>query len=176
MQIENPGHTAEAAQVPGGQLIVFWARNSTQIGIRVDQERGPDNLVRSVVALSMHYRERTGQPCLFDLTVLRPASIVLAMPEARLVLSHEQKHIRPGRQSQEWVPGVIGVDRDTVALCVASESHEKFVRLANGELFPNWPFTGDPVWFTAWKIMQRIGDEDHVIFPFDLSKQPEPTS
>jgi hypothetical protein len=169
MRVEWGGQVAPAESVAAGTCVMFVHRRQTQVGIRADDKHGQGLEVRGLVSFTSGYDGRPNQPAFFDLSILRGNRTVYALPDACLALPTERGRIHPGQNGGDWAAGALAQQQDDLFLAVAYNAGIRFLNLTNGMFMKEWPPSDEVVWFSAWRIVRRLGDDCRSLFDFTLN-------
>jgi len=167
VEIEWGGITESIDNVALGTCFGFnFRRKGTQWALRVDELFSTGETKKGLVSLTTGYEDRSNGPAFFQLSAFGSNNIVYSMPDAKLALATDQKHIYPGRYGIELEPRVIARVGEQTLLIVAYNSGMRFVDVVSGTIAQNAPNFDGPVLFSAWSIVRRQGDESKTIFEF----------
>jgi hypothetical protein len=169
MRTEWQGNVQLAELVAAGTCILFSKRGQTQIGIRVDEQHTSGQGTKGYVSLSSGYDGPNKQPAYFELSTLSSTRLVYALPDAGLALPVIRECVHPGRYGLDWGPGALAQTGNKIFLAVAHGQGTSFIDLTDGILNKDWAPPDDSIWFSAWAVVRRYGNESKIVFDFALS-------
>lgn len=165
MKFEWTGNTNSIEQIQVGTLFGFQHhRLGTQWAIRVDHLYQSGETRKGLVCLTKGYDDNAIGPAFFQLGAFS-AKNAYCLPEAVISATTDRERIGVEyRFIDNLVPGIILFSDKQQFLIVAFNGGVQFLDLTTGTIPPKMPDLNSFVFFYAWDIILRNGDESRLIY------------